>query len=523
MGCSTSLSKHNEATVKTAPFTVAPKERAKVDHPESIEHLSWCSHTGNPAGNFTGNAEHVIEHGSDRDSTSSTSSVYGERLAPVESGAHLSWYSAPDLKSPQQEINQKPAQLPDKPQKRYYPRSSCESVDHLSWCSIESVTNPAEVRVEVSSGSDLSQPQTSVKRPVGRIREDVIALLNKLARFVGFDEFEEALKSLHDIYKDVVLHPNDDKHRQMTFSSKVWRYPACEELMKMSGWVMEDDHVRLKDNSNVHIVFQQLESFSQLLSASRNGHTKTMAESLNDYNKFGLDLPYVPILLFAAISGDRLSVVNTLVKQYGADLNCLTSDGEACIFYAIDNATESFTIKLLTDYSIDTTVTTDDGDSCLHKAVKNGYTELVDFLIEKFHSNVHTINDKGATPLDYSFQFDHTEVTQLLLQHGAAPKPTTNKKVKCLQTVPNLNELNIYVDKMATTYYEIGLQLGVPNERLKMIRKDYATEAERCREMLDVWINDDLASSWLKLINTLGEIHHNKLAQQMLRQRSCTV
>ena len=38
--------------------------------------------------------------------------------------------------------------------------------------------------------------------------------------------------------------------------------------------------------------------------------------------------------------------------------------------------------------------------------------------------------------------------------------------------------------------------------------------------MLDVWINEDLDSSWLKLIKTLGEIHHNKLAQQMLRQNN---
>ena len=155
---------------------------------------------------------------------------------------------------------------------------------------------------------------------------------------------------------------------------------------------------------------------------------------------------------------------------------------------AIDNATESFTIKLLTDYSIDTAVTADDGDSCLHKAVKNGYTELVGFLIEKLHSNFDATNDSGSTSLDYSFQFDHADVTQLLIQHGAGSKLATNhtnNQVKSLQTAPTMNELNIYVDKMAPTYYEIGLQLGVPNEQLKMIRKDYATEAERCREMLD--------------------------------------
>jgi len=122
-------------------------------------------------------------------------------------------------------------------------------------------------------------------------------------------------------------------------------YPACE-LMKMSGWVVEDNHVRLRDDSCVLIVFQQLDMFSRILSTSRNGHSKTMVEFLNDYNKLGLDLPYLPALLFATISREQLTVVNILVKQYSADLNCLTSEGEACIFYPIDNATESFTIKL---------------------------------------------------------------------------------------------------------------------------------------------------------------------------------
>jgi len=39
----------------------------------------------------------------------------------------------------------------------------------------------------------------------------------------------------------------------------VWQYPAGE-LMKMSGWVVEDDHVRLRDDSCVQIVFQLLKS-----------------------------------------------------------------------------------------------------------------------------------------------------------------------------------------------------------------------------------------------------------------------
>ena len=44
----------------------------------------------------------------------------------------------------------------------------------------------------------------------------------------------------------------------------MWRYPACEKLIKMSGWVLEDDHLRLRDNSHVHIVSNLLKSRCKL-------------------------------------------------------------------------------------------------------------------------------------------------------------------------------------------------------------------------------------------------------------------
>ena len=81
----------------------------------------------------------------------------------------------------------------------------------------------------------------------------------QLSAFLTPEDLEATLSTLRKIFDNIIQHPNDDKYRQIklankTFSSKVWRYPACEELMKMRGWVVEDDHVRLKDDSHVHIV-----------------------------------------------------------------------------------------------------------------------------------------------------------------------------------------------------------------------------------------------------------------------------
>ena len=40
------------------------------------------------------------------------------------------------------------------------------------------------------------------------------------------------------------------------FNNTMWKYPAGEELMKMSGWAIEGDHISLKDDSYIQTVAQ---------------------------------------------------------------------------------------------------------------------------------------------------------------------------------------------------------------------------------------------------------------------------
>ena len=87
--------------------------------------------------------------------------------------------------------------------------------------------------------------------------------LDKVVTSLGPDDLKATLSTLVKIFDNIAQHPNDDKYRQIKlankrFSNKVWRHRVCEELMKMSGWVVEDDHVRLKDESCVHVVSQLL-------------------------------------------------------------------------------------------------------------------------------------------------------------------------------------------------------------------------------------------------------------------------
>jgi len=84
--------------------------------------------------------------------------------------------------------------------------------------------------------------------------------LDIIIAFLSPEDLEATLSTLRKIFDNIIQYPNDDKYHQIkladeTFSSKVWRYPACEELMKMSGWVVEDDHVRLRDATHIQTVY----------------------------------------------------------------------------------------------------------------------------------------------------------------------------------------------------------------------------------------------------------------------------
>ena len=56
----------------------------------------------------------------------------------------------------------------------------------------------------------------------------------------------------------------------------MWQYPAGKELMKMSGWVVEGDHVRLRDDSCVQIVLTIISHKLQVCSLCSTYITRAM-------------------------------------------------------------------------------------------------------------------------------------------------------------------------------------------------------------------------------------------------------
>ena len=89
------------------------------------------------------------------------------------------------------------------------------------------------------------------------------------------------------------------------------------------------------------------------------------------------------------------------------------------------------------------------------------------------------------------------------------------------KTTPTLNKLNHYITYMALSYHEIGLELGIPNATLKLIRNDPILSGlkEKCQKMLEMWLENDTSATWKKLSDALQKVGMSVLAERI--KNSC--
>ena len=265
---------------------------------------------------------------------------------------------------------------------------------------------------------------------------------------------EATLSTLKRIFDNIIQHPNDDKYRQIkltdeTFTSKVWQYPAGEELMKMSGWVVEGDHMtelRLRDDSCVQIVSQLLKSFLSssttgvvpfpddefqvLIKALYNGDIACIQKLLKVshispdgeiYSESGSSF----LLLMAATIGQQLDIVKLLLTDYSMDpyvivVNMSEDTSWPYIMNIFNYAPQSFIIAIMKYCGVKADFKTG-GLSLLHIAVMCNCFDVVRFLLEECSGidvNVITDNDL-CTPLHTAYLAGLTQIAQYLIQHGA--------------------------------------------------------------------------------------------------------
>ena len=272
--------------------------------------------------------------------------------------------------------------------------------------------------------------------------------LNKLVTSLSPKDHKATLLTLRRIFDNIIQHPNDDKYRQIkltskTFSSKVWQYPAGE-LMKMSGWVVDDDHVRLRDDSCVQIVSQLLKSllsssatgvvpfpdgeFHVLIKALYNGDITCIQKLLKSshispdgriYSESGSSF----ILLHATTIAQQIDIIKLLLTDYSMDPYVVSMSANKSlpfIEYIFYFAPQSFIIEILKYCGVKRDFKATEGHSLLHYAVTFNCFDVVCFLLEECSGiDVNATNDDLWTPLHLAYLTGHTQIAQYLIQHGA--------------------------------------------------------------------------------------------------------
>ena len=221
--------------------------------------------------------------------------------------------------------------------------------------------------------------------------------------------------------------------------------------MKMSGWVVEGDYVRLRDHSRVNILLKILELFCEQtgIKYSRSISVTTQQLSVQQFQElitavFENDITRIHKLLKCctitqsgkAFSEDGLSinlmamaivlqktdVVKVLVEGFSVDPYELYYDGEKpcrCIVNIFDQAPQSFIIDFLKISGVRVSFKVD-GLTLLHTAVLTCCFDVVCFLIEECEEmDINATDDNLRTPLHAAYLGGHRQISEYLIKHGA--------------------------------------------------------------------------------------------------------
>ena len=221
--------------------------------------------------------------------------------------------------------------------------------------------------------------------------------------------------------------------------------------MKMSGWVVEDDHVRLREDSHVLAVFQSIEPFCKKIMKLSKSTVASFSQSLNNTQfqaltsaLFDANMSEIKILLtsckittvgrvycadgsslnllVAAIVLQQIDLVKLLVVYFNVDPYEVDFEGNKpcrCIVNIFDQAPQIFTIEFLKISRVKMTYKAA-GFTILHTAVMTCCFDIVRFLVEDCNGvDVNVTSDDLHTPLHSAYLAGHLHIAKYLIIHGA--------------------------------------------------------------------------------------------------------
>ena len=282
------------------------------------------------------------------------------------------------------------------------------------------------------------------------------SLLDKLVASLNPNDQAATLSLLRRIFDNIIHYPNDEKYRQIklvgkTFSSKVWQYPAGEELMKITGWTVDGDCVKLTDESLVHNMIELLNHFCALpsdqhntvMNAAFSGDTTVLERMLNQSNVSVAGMIHFQDgssidLLKIAVATHGIDTIKLLVKTYSVDIYIPSMH----IFVTIlEETPESFAIKVLEVCRVKTSFASEYyGSTLLHLAVMFNRSKVVHVLVTN-GVDVNATDKYMRTPLHYANLFDYKKIADYLSQNGADVRARDIKRCTPLEYIGGNSEL----------------------------------------------------------------------------------
>ena len=321
--------------------------------------------------------------------------------------------------------------------------------------------------------------------------------LNKLVTSLNPKDQEATLQTLRIIFDNIVHYPNDEKCRKLKpanqiFNGKVWQYPAGKELMRMSGWIVEDEHVRLQDDSHVHIMVESLNQLCALptdqstliMDAAINGDMSIIEKKLNKHNVSSAGIIYFQngssiSLLKVAIATQNMDLINLLKTYFTVDIYV---PSEHVFITMLDHAPEGFIIDVLSVCNAKNFFTfTSDGFTMLHLAVFYNCLKVVRYLITKSVDVNDANNNYKYTPLHCANLSNHKEIANCLCENGADARARDFRGCTPLDYIKGDQKF-------------IEISQYIQNKR-KIHLKPFSAERLRFLELMNTGIDEETAVS----------------------------
>ena len=361
-----------------------------------------------------------------------------------------------------------------------------------------------------------------------------------------------------------IEHANTDSSSASTNSSKCC-VPLAEDIAQIVVAILNGDGQHLRELlSQYHVAcVKNMPSVISCVCMSRQiGIARILATKYGvDFNSVGKEgSPYYELLFDGCDSSEKCQLlIIQFIKEFNIDVHRRCLSTLTALHFAILHKLFTVVKCLVEDREVDVncvSVVANDGTS-LHMAYGIGEENIAQYLIEH-GADQDALDNDGRKPIDYKL-YESSEnyyacISQYFMQRRTLRKAPyilheytffrqlcdqgleeklamelTFKTFPSLQenlgdivhhhdlgATPTLNALNPYITDMTPSYYDIGLQLGVARSTLNVIHSDtYLHNKQKCREMLQAWLQKDTSATWRKLCDALQEIELNALAEQI--------